>query len=254
MTVLRLLPLLLLSVAIAHATEFEESKSPHPKGPGLSTVIYTPTKTEEKFVKKTPRALMDLDGLMGKDMLKKKKGDYIAWFAIVRDIEHDSKTHHVSFVGESKHANGMSDAHLQTISIKGGGDFVVLCDSDDYELVPATLARVYGRIKEFDKEGRPVVEAEYVRVWPWGFFNFMDYGDAVDTSNPKRLEGLHLEGLRIYSSHPEIPQYYQERLAVSQEELMAIRLWWLKNENRIQEEDKEEDAKSPTPKNNEKAK
>jgi hypothetical protein len=58
-------------------------------------------------------------------------------------------------------------------------------------------------------DGVPEVNAEYVRVWDWGLFTFMDYG--VDKTNPKWRALRHVDGPEAYTSTPT-PQFYENVL------------------------------------------
>jgi hypothetical protein len=73
---------------------------------------------------------------------------------------------------------------------------------------PLALVRVYGKASK-DKTGGAVIAAEYVRVWDWGLFAFMDYGK--DKSNPKWAALRKVAGDKSYSSRPT-PAYYEELL------------------------------------------
>ena len=50
------------------------------------------------------------------------------------------------------------------------------------DIIPLVLVRVYGVVTG-EREKRSVIKADYVRVWHWFRFNFMDFGE--DHSNPE---------------------------------------------------------------------
>ena len=111
----------------------------------------------------------------------------VSWFGIVREVDHPLGQRGGSLLLENKYFNGRTDEHLQTVSIRGGGDFRVELPFLSEQFVPLTLVRVDGRVSR-NENGLPVVTPRYIRAWNWGQFNFDDYGE--DRSNPLLVKRL----------------------------------------------------------------
>jgi hypothetical protein len=141
----------------------------------------------------------------------------VSWFGLVREIDREKDGSITSLRIEQKYSQGMSDAHIQTVSINVGGDFRVRLKVKTEDLIPLVLIRVYGTV-ESEQDGIPVVNAVYVRVWHWFQFNFSEFG--VDKSNPewvKRREA----GVTAYRARVS-PEYYFERIGPTEEEARQI--------------------------------
>ena len=65
--------------------------------------------------------------------------------------------------------------------------------------------RVYGKVIG-EAAGSPLVSAQFVRVWDWGLFAFMDYG--TDKSDPQWVKLRKVDKFHIYSSRPN-KRYYE---------------------------------------------
>src|SRR5690606_20423728 len=109
--------------------------------------------------------------------LAKQVGEYVGWCGIVRGNEFDTASATTRLLVEHKYFDGLTDLHQQIVSIYGAGDFHVVLPGKVTadEVPPLCLVRVYGTMFN-DEAGRPTLNADYVRVWPWGVFAFMDYG------------------------------------------------------------------------------
>lgn len=70
------------------------------------------------------------------------------------------------------------------------------------------LVRVYGKVSA-GKDGLPVVAADYVRVWDWGLFTFMNYG--IDRTNEAWRKLRRIDGDAVYTPRPT-EKYYEEVL------------------------------------------
>ena len=151
-----------------------------------------------------------------------------------------------SLLLENKYFNGRTDEHLQTVSIRGGGDFRVEIPFLSEQFVPLTLVRVYGRVSR-NENGLPVVTPRYIRAWNWGQFNFDDYGE--DRSNPLWSKGSEL--LRpepVYQSEVTA-DYYIRRLRADDGQAEQIRkhfAWEEGKKARAIEDLPREEATEPT--------
>jgi hypothetical protein len=143
-----------------------------------------------------------------KYQLAEQTGQYVGWFGIVRESSTDEKTGVTSLVVEHKFFDGLVDLHQQVVSLFGAGDFTVTVRKPKTGIPPLALVRVYGKVVK-DKDGAPALAADYVRVWNWGLFAFMNYGK--DKTNPKWADLRKVAGDKAYSSNPT-PAYYEERL------------------------------------------
>src|SRR3981189_2358678 len=124
-------------------------------GEGLGTMIYRPPEDEAPFLKKVTEKEINLwaDVQMPKPTngseeewkkmeeeriarekmimpvegyeLKQQIGEYVGWFGIVRTAEYDAAKSQTNLLIEHKYFDGMTDLHLQIVSIYGAGDFHV---------------------------------------------------------------------------------------------------------------------------------
>ena len=89
----------------------------------------------------------------------------------------------------------------------GAGDFRAVLRGTGHKIQRLSLARIYGEVA---KDGdSPEVAADYVRLWDWGLFTFMNYGN--DQSNPKWVALRKVEPKDAYSHVPN-QAYYEQRL------------------------------------------
>lgn len=148
------------------------------------------------------------------------QGQFVSWFGIVRHIMRIGWPHSGRLLLQNTYFAGLTDCHTQTVEINGGGDFGADVSDLPDDVIPLVLARVYGVVRE-GNDGHSVINADYVRVWHFFQFNFMDFG--VDHSNPKWRSRIKLPpDERIY--HIGVSsKYYDERLGPSAEEWREIR-------------------------------
>jgi hypothetical protein len=140
--------------------------------------------------------------------LPDQAGQYVGWFGIVRKKTTDEKTGGLTLMVEHKYFDEMTDLHQQIVSIYGAGDFSAALGKSKAEIPPLSLVRVYGKVKK-DKAGAASVAADYVRVWDWGTFAFMDYGK--DKSNPAWVKLRKVAGSDAYAARPT-KEYYESLL------------------------------------------
>jgi hypothetical protein len=157
---------------------------------------------KEKEKEKTTKIAED------KYVLAEQAGQYVGWFGILRESTTDEKAGVTTLLLEHKFFDGLVDLHQQIVSLYGAGDFSVTLRKQKTGVPPLALVRVYGKVAK-DKNGAPTIAAEYVRVWNWGLFAFMDYGK--DKSNPKWVELRKAGKDKAYSANPTTA-YYEELL------------------------------------------
>jgi hypothetical protein len=189
--------------------EVQEVKELKPTG-SLSTCGYAPSEQEKPFFDKlAPKERATGSFMQGYD-IHKKNNQYVSWYGIVRGISKVSGEDAWQLLLEHKYFDGMTDCHIMLVSISGSGDFLAQAGGKDVSIPPLSLVRVYGTVKK-DKDGTPVITAEFVRVWPWMTFTFTDLG-GEDKTNPRwTAESKIRKGDRIYKPYPN-EQYYRDVL------------------------------------------
>lgn len=193
------------------STMIEISPPLPPPQPGvLSTVGYSPTETEKPFLARVnetvPESFHSAD--ISEYSLAAAAGKYVGWFGIVREISPNSPAGTTRLLVEHKYFDGLTDSHLQVVSLSGAGDFTALLEGDGAAIPPLGLVAIYGTV-DSDEDGLPRVRADYIRVWDWGRFTFMDYGP--DKSNPRWVALRRPERDFVYSPRPT-GRYYEALL------------------------------------------
>jgi hypothetical protein len=173
----------------------------------LGTTAYPPTDAEKHAIKAYTETEL-ASGSPESGTLKGKPGRRIAWFGIVRDVHEDKAKNETRLRVEMKYFDGMTDLHLQIVSLYGAGDFETVIPGTGHGIKNLSLMRVYGKVVG-ETGGLPLVSAQFVRDWDWGLFAFMDYGS--DKSNPNWVKLRKVDKFHIYSSRPD-QQYYEDRI------------------------------------------
>jgi hypothetical protein len=188
------------------AVRVEHSK-PLPRDTGLGTQAYAPTDAEKTAIKEWKSAELN----SGTDKVENLLGNVdkrVAWFGIIREVREDKESDTTRLVVEMKYFDGLTDLHLQIVSINGAGDFAVKVPGTGHTLKTLSLVRVYGKVTG-EREAMPEVAADFVRSWDWKLFAFMPYGK--DHSNPKWVKLRKVEDeLDVYDSNPT--NAYHEKL------------------------------------------
>jgi len=140
--------------------------------------------------------------------LADQANEYVGWFGIVRESSTDEKAGMTTLTLEHKYFDGLVDLHQQIVSIYGAGDFTATLSKVQTGIPKLSLVRIFGKVAK-GKDGRATIAAEYLRVWDWGLFAFMNYGK--DKSNPKWVELRKTPGEKSYSSRPD-SSYYENLL------------------------------------------
>ncbi|MCI0587428.1 MAG: hypothetical protein L0323_11365 [Planctomycetes bacterium] len=217
---MRKLALALACALLQHATTIEvEPKLIFKPTGGLGTTSYAPRPAEKGFLDRAPKEERvpgpteeEISGAKPLTYkIRGKKGTYVTWFGIVRRITANGKGEDAprTLLVENKYFDGLTDTHILALSFNGGGDFEVKIGNSKEKIGPLVLVRVYGKVVE-EKDGLPIVQADYLRVWPWTTFTFLDaYGE--DRSNPEWRKLCKVDLEEIYDPLPN-GKYYADRL------------------------------------------
>ena len=174
----------------------------------LATSSVKPDDDEKPFFEKLEKTERVTGSLLSPYNIAGKQGKYVSWFGIVRKIVQDPKTQKSTLKVQHLYSDGLSDTHCMSVSVNGSGDFLVQANGTKLPIMPLRLLRVYGKVIAY-KGSLPVVEAEFIKEWEWGNFNFMVYGPKK--GNPEWDKLLKAPEKKIYEAFPA-PAYYRERL------------------------------------------
>ncbi len=177
----------------------------------LGTSSYAPTSQEKPFFDKLPAKEHATGSFMEPYDIHRKNDQYVSWYGVVRGISKVGGSQDTwQLLLEHKYFDGLTDSHIMLVSMSGSGDFLARLQGKDINIPPLALIRVYGTVKK-DRDGTPVMTAEFVRVWPWMTFTFTDLG-AEDKTNPRWKKECRLcKAGRIYNPYPE-EDYYRNAL------------------------------------------
>jgi hypothetical protein len=227
---LRILPVvnlvLLVTAASVDGTVFEFEFPSHPESYG-GTCDYSPTELEEawfnRLSEKDRRTLQTTpdEKYPSTFQLAGHRDQFVSWWGIVRDIKRLPNGKGATLLIQNTYDDGQTDCNRQTVQIYGAGDFEANLTELPKDIIPLVLVRVYGVVTD-ERENRPVIKADYMRVWHWLQFNFMDFGE--DHSNPewKKRQNLPKDAL-IYDIISQA--YYLERLGPTKEEWEQIKAY-----------------------------
>lgn len=217
-----------------HRTVIEFSPDiPPPTFIGGATCSYGPTNLEKKFydklseaeritIQNKPGELSDVNRAF---KLEGHDHQYASWWGIVREIKHNSHGRGGMLLIENKYFNGITDCNFQTISINGGGDFEIDVTEIPDDLIPLVLVRAYGAVTR-EQSNRPLINADYVRVWHWNQFRFTDGGE--DHSNPEWRKNAKLRPDENPYVVDDRRPYYHDHLAPTAEQSDILRSFHLK--------------------------
>jgi hypothetical protein len=189
------------------------------------TGLYKPTEVEKPFLDKVGRdAQSTVQSKPGEPFqsgfqLRGHVGQFVSWFGIVREVIHEVSRCGGSLLIENKYFQMGEDKPPQTVSINGGGNFRAQLTSFTEDL-PLSLVRVYGRVVREDN-GVPIVQAEYIRVWRWGEFDFDDYG--ADNGDPDWKKYIQLTSNEPVHQTKLSAEYYIQRLGPREDQAQTIR-------------------------------
>lgn len=174
----------------------------------LGTRAYGPTEKEAPYYQKLDESgKVTGSSFSSKPFsIHKKKGKYVSWFGVVRGVLDTKADGTMKLLLEQKYFDGMTDCHIQLVSVAGGGDFQATLGPIDGIIPPLSLVRVYGKVVE-EKNDVPRVEIEYLRLWPWLTFTFTDMGPE-DKGNPEWAKYCRVcKNGRIYNPYPDQSYY-----------------------------------------------
>jgi hypothetical protein len=222
----RVIPLvLLLTGTSVYATVFEFEYTSDAKGYG-GTCDYRPTKLEQTWFSRLgadKRSTLQTEAseeFPSTFKLDGHENEFVSWWGIVRNIS-KSGSNGATLLLQNTYDDGQTDCNFQTVSLYGAGDFEADLTNLPQDIIPLVLVRVYGVVTGA-REQRPVIKAEYVRVWHWFRFDFMDYGE--DRTNPewKKLRHLPADTPVYWMLSTD---YYLERLGPTKEEWDHIKAY-----------------------------
>lgn len=149
----------------------------------LATCTYRPSDEEAPYYKKLAKDEIITGSMFEGYTLHGKTNKYVSWYGIVRGVRTAGKKPDTyELLLEQKYFDGMSDCHIMLVSKSGAGDFLARVTTKDSTIPALALVRIYGKVVS-ETKGVALIEAEYVRVWPWFTFTLTDLGPD-DQSNP----------------------------------------------------------------------
>jgi hypothetical protein len=186
--------------------EIQPVKELTPNGT-LGTCSYKPTEMEAPFLARISAAEKTNGDMSHRYSIHGKTGAEVAWFGIVRGITRPAENGgDVTLLVEHKYFDGMTDCHIMLVQWTGGGDFTAKLKVDPAAIPALSLARIYGTVTG-EKLSVPEVRVDYIRVWPWRTFNFMDL-TGNDHTNPRWKKFSKVSGMDVYSPYPRDDYYF----------------------------------------------
>jgi hypothetical protein len=195
-----------VSAAAQTPIEIQPVKELKPTGT-LSTCSYKATETEAQYFGRLRDAEKTNGDMLHGYSIHGKTGTYVAWFGIVRGITPPAENGGaVTLLVEHKYFDGMTDCHIMLVQWTGGGDFTARLKVDTAAIPALSLVRIYGTVTG-EKLSVPEVRVDYIRVWPWRTFNFMDL-TGNDHTNPRWKKSTQVSGKDIYNPYPKDGYYF----------------------------------------------
>jgi len=173
----------------------------------LGTCVYKPAAREAPFFNRLSDDEKTNGSMFHGYSIRGKTGTRVAWFGIVRGIKPPADTSgDMTLLVEHKYFDGMTDCHIMLVQWTGDGDFRARLRVDPGAIPALALVRVYGTVTG-ETAGMPDVQVDYIRVWPWLTFTFMDLaGNDHSNSRWKRYANLSSSG-NVYDPYPN-ENYY----------------------------------------------
>jgi hypothetical protein len=186
--------------------EIQPVKELKPTGT-LGTCSYKPTAMEAPYSARLSDAEKTNGGMLTKYSIHGKTGTAVAWFGIVRGITQSAESGgETTLLIEHQYFDGMTDCHIMLVQWTGGGDFTAKLKVDPATIPALSLVRIYGTVTG-EKLSVPEVRVDYIRVWPWRSFNFMDL-TGNDHTNPRWRKVSKVSGMNVYSPYPNDNYYF----------------------------------------------
>ncbi len=173
----------------------------------LGTCVYKPTAQEAPFFNRLSDGEKTTGSMFHGYSIRGKTGTYVAWFGVVRGIAPPAtQGGAATLLVENKYFDGMTDCHIMLVQWTGDGDFTAKLDVDPQAIPALALVRAYGKVTG-ETAGVPEVQVDYIRVWPWMTFTFMDLA-GNDHTNPrwKKYAGLGSSD-NVYNPYPDRNYY-----------------------------------------------
>src|SRR6186713_623022 len=107
-------------VAVDEPAMRVEHSKPLPRGGNLGTQRYAPTAAEKAVINDWKPAELASGGAKV-EKLTGNVDQRVAWFGIVREVKEDKEANKTQLVVEMKYFDGLTDMHLQIVSIMEPG-------------------------------------------------------------------------------------------------------------------------------------
>jgi len=174
----------------------------------LATCAYKPVISEAPFYSRLSEPEKTNDTAFGGNYtMHGKTGTYVAWFGIVRGITPPAESGgEVTLLVEHKYFDGETDCHIMLVQWTGGGDFTAKLKVNSAAIPALSLVRVYGTVTG-EKLSVPEVRVDYIRVWPWRTFTFLDLM-GNDHTNPRWKKISQVSGPDVYNPYPKNDYYF----------------------------------------------
>lgn len=173
----------------------------------LATCSYKPTEVEAPHFARPSNAEKTNGDMLHGYSIHGKTGSYVAWFGIVRGITPPAESGgEVTLLVEHKYFDGETDCHIMLVQWTGGGDFTAKLKVNSAAIPALSLVRVYGTVTG-EKLSVPEVRVDYIRVWPWRTFTFMDLM-GNDHTNPRWKKISQVSGPDVYNPYPQNDYYF----------------------------------------------
>ncbi len=192
--------------------EHESQWWPEGQGGSLGTMPYRPSAQEQPFFTRLAADEVTTGSDSAPYDLATRDNKYVGWFGIVREIEEQKDAEQTILTVEHKYFDGLTDAHLLSVSFNGGGGFQAVLAGTGQRIPPLSLVKVYGQVSRGGRGAMPRIEAQFVRNWHWGTFTFLAaYGTQRGSEKWRQLNQVALEAIYDPWPHP-CQHYYEERL------------------------------------------
>lgn len=200
--------LVVFAAAVAAQTPIEVQPVKELKPTGtLGTCSYKPTEAESPFFARLSDAEKTNGGMLQRYSIHGKTGTYVAWFGIVRGITPAAEPGgDVTLLIQHLYFDGETDCHIMLVQWTGGGDFTAKLKVEPAAIPALSLVRVYGKVTS-ETARVPQVQVDYIRVWPWRTFNFMDL-IGNDHTNPRWKKSSQVSGMNVYNPYPKDGYYF----------------------------------------------
>jgi hypothetical protein len=173
----------------------------------LGTCAYKRVAQEAPFFNLLSDGEKTNGGMMERYSIRGKTGKRVAWFGIVRGITPAAEPGGAAtLLVEHKYFDGMTDCHIMLVQWSGDGDFTAKLNVDPAAIPALALVRVYGTVTQ-ETAGVPEVQVDYIRVWPWRTFTFMDL-TGNDHTNPRWKQYARVSGMNVYNPYPKENYYF----------------------------------------------